>query len=359
MTRHVARRRLTRRSAIGLAAGGWSACRGSRTVAAQDAASSSLGALTDRELAARMFMVPIVDIALSADEASWLRALKPGGVILTQQNFGTPAEVRALVAAIHATNPDWPPLVALDQEGGLVSRIADDPAPDALTLGAMPAAEISRFAGLRAEVLGSYGFDVNFAPVADIAYTADSAVAWRTFGSDPEQVAAAVTAYMTGVQGTSVLHCAKHFPGHGRVAVDSHIALPVLDIGPELWWATDALPFQAAVDASAPTIMLGHLVMPAWDSLPASISAVAVRVLRDDLGFAGVVVSDDLGMGALVEWEPFDVVELAVMAGIDLLLYVTLTAPLPNLIDFLAGRMAIDSDIRAQVVRAVERLRQL
>src|SRR4029078_12734760 len=91
-------------------------------------------------------------------------------------------EVRALVAAIHATNPDLPPLVALYQEGGIVSRIADDPAPDAATLGLLPPEEISAFARRRAETLAGYGFDVNFAPVADVAFTPERFITRRRFG---------------------------------------------------------------------------------------------------------------------------------------------------------------------------------
>src|SRR5215216_4748036 len=129
-----------------------------------------VAAMTLRERAARMFMFPISGTVLSAEDEAWLGALKPAGVILVGSNFGTPEEVQSLVAAIHATNPELPPLVALDQEGGIVSRIADDPAPDAPTMGQLPAAKISALARARAERLAGYGFDVNFAPVADVAF---------------------------------------------------------------------------------------------------------------------------------------------------------------------------------------------
>ena len=206
------------------------------------------------------------------------------------------------MAAIHATNPELPPLVALDQEGGIVSRIADDPAPDAPTMGQLPAAEISALARARAERLAAYGFDVNFAPVADVAFTPDSFMTGRAFGNDPVVVAQDVAAYLAGVDGTGVLHGVKHFPGHGRVSVDSHEALPVLDVDAATWWEEDALPFRVAVEAGVPMVMLGHLAVPSWDELPASLSPEAVRVLREDLGFTGVIVSDDLGMGALATW---------------------------------------------------------
>src|SRR5215211_4981686 len=180
--------------------------------------------MTPRERAARMFMLPIFGTVLSVEDDAWLRALKPAGVILVESNFGTPEEVRALVAAIHATNTELPPLVALDQEGGIVSHISDDPAPDAPTLGQLPPAEIAALARARAATLAEYGFDVNFAPIADVAFNSDSFMIGRAFGDDPVSVAEDVEAYLGGVAESSVLHAVKHFPGHGRVAVDSHEA---------------------------------------------------------------------------------------------------------------------------------------
>jgi beta-N-acetylhexosaminidase len=315
--------------------------------------------MTPRERAARLFMVPISGTALTVEEDTWLRRLKPGGVILVFDNFGAPEEVRALVAAIHATNPTWPPLVALDQEGGLVWRIVDDPAPPAPELALLPPAEIASFARQRAETLAAYGFDVNFAPVADVAWSAESVMAGRAFGDDPQTVARDVAAYLTGAEQSSVRHCAKHFPGHGAVAVDSHEALPVLDVDPARWWDTDALPFRAAVEAGVPMVMLGHLVLPAWDPLPASLSPAAVRVLREDLGFGGAIVSDDLGMGALAGWAPLEAVDLAIDAGVDLLLYVVLTAPLETLIDHVAARSERDAVVRQRIAASVERLLRL
>jgi beta-N-acetylhexosaminidase len=310
-----------------------------------------VAAMTPRERAARMFMFPISGTVLSAQDEAWLRALKPAGVILVGSNFGSPEEVRALAAAIHATNPELPPLVALDQEGGIVSRIADDPAPDAPTMGQLPAAEISALARARAERLAAYGFDVNFAPVADVTFTPDSFMTGRAFGNDPAVVARDVAAYLSGVEGTGVLHGVKHFPGHGRVAADSHEALPVLDVDAATWWEEDALPFRVAVEAGVPIVMLGHLVMPIWDELPASLSPESVRVLREDLGFTGVIVSDDLGMGALAAWTPFQIIDLAVAAGDDLLLFVVTAAEPAALVDHLAA-MIESGDVPAERVAA-------
>jgi beta-N-acetylhexosaminidase len=147
----------------------------------------------------------------------------------------------------------------------------------------------------------------------------------------------------------------KHFPGHGRVSIDSHEALPTLDVDTETWWEIDALPFRVAVEAGVPMVMLGHLVLPAWDDLPASLSSAAVNVLRDDLGFAGVIVSDDLGMGALSAWDLSEIIDLAIAAGNDLLLFVVMAASPDELIDHLvqsidAGNIPIER-VQASVSR--------
>jgi beta-N-acetylhexosaminidase len=280
--------------------------------------------MTVPELAARLFMFPVTGTSLSAEDDAWLRSIKPGGVILVEGNFGGPGEIRSLVASIHATNPGLPPLVALDQEGGIVSRIADDPAPDAPAMGQLPRAEIATFARMRADSLAAYGFDVNFAPVADVASSPESIMSGRAFGDNPEVVAGDVAAYVEGAAGSGVLHCVKHFPGHGRVTLDSHEALPTLVTDEATWRETDALPFQAAVDVGVPMVMLGHLVAPMWDELPAPLSPAAITYLRDVMGFAGVIATDDLLMGALTNWDAYTIVDLALAAGVDLLLYVGL-----------------------------------
>ena len=200
-------------------------------------------------------------------------------------------------------------------------------------------AEISSFARQRAELLETYGFDLNYAPVADVAFTPDSFMAGRTFGDDPGLVADRVVAYLDGVKDTPVLHCVKHFPGHGRVTVDSHEALPVLDVDPATWASAEALPFAAAIADGVPMVMLGHLAVPMWDDLPASLSPEAVAVLREDLGFEGVIVTDDLYMGALQEWQPLEIVDMAIAAGVDLLLYVDLPDAPEALVDHVVSRV--------------------
>lgn len=328
---------LNRRSllALGVAAVG---LRG-QVAAAQEPVDAELAGMTLRQRVARMFIFPVSGPMLTVDEAAWLGDLRPGGVILVERNFGSAEEVRSLTSAIHATAPELPPLVSLDQEGGKVTRLWDDPAPDAPTLGTLSLAEISSFAQQRSDLLAAYGFDLNYAPVADVAFTPDSFMAGRTFGDDPELVAERVVAYLDGVRNTHVLHCVKHFPGHGRVTIDSHQALPVLDIDPATWAAEDALPFAAAIADGVPMVMLGHLAVPMWDDLPASLSPAAVAVLRENLGFEGVVVTDDLFMGALNAWQPLEIVDMAIAAGVDLLLYVDLPDTPDAIVDHVVARI--------------------
>jgi beta-N-acetylhexosaminidase len=353
---YVSAPRLSRRRALALATSGLAVMRTAAARGQETNIESLVAAMAPMEQAARMVMISVAGTSLTAADDARLRALKPGGVILVGENFGTPREVRALVAAIHDTNPALPPLVALDQEGGIVSRIGDDPAPDAPAMGLLSPAEVSALARLRAETLAGYGFDVNFAPVADAALTPDSFMAGRTFGAGPEGVAENVSAYLDGVAGTGVLHCVKHFPGHGRVSVDSHEALPILDVDPAVWWEVDALPFRVAIEVGVPMVMLGHLVVPMWGDLPASLSPEAVRVLRQDLGFGGVVVSDDLGMGALANWGALDIVDLAVAAGNDLLLFIIMQMAAETLVEHLAARVEGGEIAADRVASSVARI---
>ena len=295
---------------------------------------------------------------MTADEAAFLKRVRPGGVILLGANVGAPDAVAAYTAAIRATNPALPPLVAVDQEGGLVARLMNDPAPGAPTLGGLPDANVRALSAARAAHVAAFGFDVNFAPVADVAYLPDSIMAGRAFGDDPALVASKVAAAVSGTRDSGVLHAAKHFPGHGRAALDSHLTLPEIDLSLGEWRETDALPFRAAIDAGVPMVMLGHLLFPRWDAAPASISAFTVDLLRLELGFDGAVVTDDLGFGmsALAALDPLTIVDRAIDAGVDHLLFATPSLPPEELIAHLVGRVESGAVPEARIDASLRRV---
>lgn len=336
--------RLNRRHLIGGAAG----LLASRSLSlpstlAESANTTRINAIIDgmtiEEKAGQLFMIGATGHAYNPMFAATLDKIKPGGVIFLGSNIGTAVELHAFTAAIHRSS-DIPPLIAIDQEGGPVTRLAGDPAPGAVILGQYGQNEVRNLAKLRAEFLNGYGFDVNFAPVADVAYKPTSYMLSRSFGADPSFVAAKVKEVVRGSRSGDLFGAAKHFPGHGRTHTDSHIELPEVKLSPRQWRETDALPFVAAVEAGVEMVMIGHLYYPKWyEDAPTSLSRVAIRILRRELDFTGVVVTDDLGMGALRGIDPFEVVDRAIAAGVDLLLYVSSAVPLTDLVAHVQRRI--------------------
>ncbi len=319
-------------------------------------------ALPLRDRVAQLFVFEAVGMEMTPAYLERLRATKPGGVLFVGPNIGTPDQLASFVAAIKATNPDMPPLVTVDQEGGPVTRVPGDPVPGAAVLGQETDRDVEAGSRVRSELLDDYGFDVNFAPVADVAFEQTSSMADRSFGSDPETVARKVAAVVAGGMGTNVIGAAKHFPGHGRAILDSHYALPRLDVSYAEWLRTDALPFKAAIAAGVPAIMLGHLQFANWDGWgddAASFSPVAVRALREDLGFDGVIVTDDLGMEALSAWDPFDVVDRAIASGVDVLLYARPPAPDADLIDHVVARVTASDISEDRITASLLRLARM
>lgn len=234
----------------------------------------------------------------------WLaRRLRDGlaGVCLFGDNIESPDQVRALTDAVYACNPHA--LIALDEEGGDVTRLhyrTGSPQPGNAWLGRHDDVELTRAAGaaIAAEVL-AVGCNLNFAPSADVnANAANPVIGVRSFGADPSLVARHTAAWVDGHQGAGAAVSVKHFPGHGDTDTDSHLALPVVDLSRAELAARDLVPFAAAVDAGAWTVMTSHILLPQVDaSQPATFSATVLQtMLRDELGFDGVIVSDALDM---------------------------------------------------------------
>jgi len=262
-----------------------------------------------------------------------LRALAEqgiGGLILMGDNIPAGADALAALTAAVQLDPEARTLIAIDEEGGDVQRLPWDPAPGADALRGGTAAEASAAFRTRGEVLAAAGIDVNFGIVADVTDDPDSFISSRVLGPDAASASPLVAGAVQGEQGL-VASTLKHFPGHGQAPGDSHESLPTSPLDLAGWRSIAAPPFQAGIDAGSELVMTGHLVFPAVDPAPASLSAEWHRILREELGFDGVVVTDDLLMlqhNGLEEYQdPGENAIRAVASGSDLLLYVLPSDP--------------------------------
>lgn len=224
-----------------------------------------------------------------------------GGVCLFAENVESPQQLRRLTAEIRASNPHA--LIAIDEEGGDVSRLhaaTGSPYPGNAVLGRLDDVELTASVGAAvAAELRAAGVNLNFAPDADINSDPDNPVIGvRSFGTDAALVARHTAAWVAAHEAEGVAVSAKHFPGHGDTASDSHHALPVVDVPLETLRARELEPFRAAIAAGARTIMSSHILLPQLDpDAPATFSSrILGELLRGELGFTGVVVSDALDM---------------------------------------------------------------
>jgi beta-glucosidase-like glycosyl hydrolase len=219
-----------------------------------------------------------------------------------------------------------PIVIAADLEYGLPMRFSGGTAfPRAFALGRAGRPEwTAQVAAAIARQARQLGIGWNFAPVCDVATNpGNPVIGIRAFGHSVEEALPHIRAWIEATQAEGVWACAKHFPGHGDVVLDSHVALPTVEADREQLWQRELEPFRAAIAAGVAGIMLGHLRVPAlgMEELPASLSAQAVRLLRQELGYDGLIVTDALDMGAITQrWSTAEAVEQALRAGVDLLL---------------------------------------
>ncbi|MER6339090.1 glycoside hydrolase family 3 N-terminal domain-containing protein [Streptomyces tendae] len=244
-------------------------------------------------------------------------------VVLFSRNIVSTEQVARLTAQLRAENPDL--IVAIDEEAGDVTRIESatgSSRPGNFALGTVddPALTEAVAADLGRQ-LRAAGVSLDYAPSADVNSNPDNPIIGvRSFGSDPEVVSRHTTAWIRGLQSSGVAACAKHFPGHGDVAVDSHHDLPAYPAGRDEIAAQALPPFRAAVAAGVRAVMSGHLLVPAYDpDLPATLSLRILHgLLREELGFDGLVVSDAIEMGAVTRRYGIDGATVkAVAAGVD------------------------------------------
>ena len=232
----------------------------------------------------------------------WLKGLLEqglGGVVLFSRNIAEPQQVAALTAALRAEQPDL--LVATDEEGGDVTRLetaSGSSFPGNLALGAVDDPALTRRVGRAiGGELAAAGIDIDLAPVADVLVDPASAIVGvRSFGPDPQLVARHVAAFVEGMQSVGVAACVKHFPGHGETVADSHLELPSSDASLDVLRERALPPFAAAVEAGVRAVMTAHIRFDAFGDEPATWNQALVDLLRTELGFDGVVMTDALEM---------------------------------------------------------------
>ena len=269
-------------------------------------------------------------VELSAVEREQLMHPLTGGVILFARNFASPAQVRALTASIHALRTP-PLLIAVDHEGGRIQRFREGftAIPAMRTLGeqwdrdvAAAARAAKRLGWTLASELRAHGVDFSFTPVVDLDYGRSTVIGDRALHRNPNAIAHLACALAAGLRAGGMSAVGKHFPGHGFVAADSHLEIPVDERSLDVIAAADLVPFCALARQGLEAVMPAHVVYPAVDAEPAGYSRVWLQdILRRRLGFDGMVFSDDLGMaGARGAGDMVARADAAHAAGCDMVL---------------------------------------
>jgi beta-N-acetylhexosaminidase len=305
-------------------------------------------------------MVDVAGKTLAPEDRDVLRHPLVGSVILVTRNYENPEQLAALVDEIRALRAP-PLLVAVDHEGGRVQRFRNgfSVLPPARRIGlefdlnaAQGIAMARSIAWLMAAELRALHIDFSFAPCVDLDYGVSAIIGDRAYHSNPEHVARLALAAVQGMRQAGMAATAKHFPGHGAVVADSHLALPVdrrelTDLAPDL------LPYRRLIPNELAAVMMGHVLFPAVDSVPASFSRRWVgEVLRGELDFRGVVFADDLTMeGASIMGGVVERAEAALEAGCDVLPVCNRRASVVEIIDGLKSLPGPASQLRVRRMR--------
>ena len=283
--------------------------------------------MTLREKVGQLFMIGFDGTDLSPELTSWIQEYQPGGIILFSRNLVNANQIAYLTNALQELASSSPLLMAIDQEGGKVSRLPKGftifpPAATVATCGSPDFAYQS--AAVTAQELRAVGFNMNMAPVLDVnTNPSNPIIGDRAYSGDPEQVCHYANATISGLHDHGVIACGKHFPGHGETTKDSHKELPIVTLSKERLEQVELLPFRSAIAHGLMTMMSAHVHYPALDdTVPATLShTVMTTLLRDELGFSGVILSDDLEMNAIAEHSSMGEAAIrSIQAGVDLIL---------------------------------------
>ena len=275
----------------------------------------------------QLAVVGFAGTSLPPDVGALAREFDLGGVILFKRNVASPEQVADVAVEAQQLAQDLPLWVGVDQEGGRVARLRHPLTewPPMLALGRSGDEKLAlRFAAALAAELRAVGVSIDFAPVLDVLTNPNNpAIGDRALGHRAEDVARIGAAIIKGLQDSGLAACGKHFPGHGDTGVDSHLDLPLVESSPDRLRAVDFVPFRAAIAAGVAAIMTGHLLVPSLDEeRPATLShRVVTGALRGELGFDGLVFTDDMDMKAISGRTTQDrAVVSAIAAGCDVML---------------------------------------
>ncbi len=325
----------------------------------------------------QLIIAGVTDTEVGDDSRHIIADLHIGNIILMGRNFDSPEQVLALTRGLQDLALDAngiPLIIGTDQEGGLVQRASYyagfTPMPPAQLAGAADdPALMERYGQMVGSELAAVGVGLDFAPVFDVNDNPTNPVIGslgRSFGTTPEAVESSALPFLAGLEAAGVIGVGKHFPGHGSTTTDSHLDLPFVDKDRADLEAVDIAPFAAAVEAGIPAIMPAHVVYTALDPvLPATLSApIQTGLLRDQLGFDGVIITDDMGMAGIMQIAPPEESGVrAILAGADMLICVRMDisgACAPEMIEQLhAGLLAAVEDGRLTEKRIDESVRRI
>lgn len=289
--------------------------------------------LTFEEKIGQLFFVGIRGAEIDSDTAALLGDVKPGGICLFSRNIKEVAQTRTLLDAIRKVS-NVEPFLSIDQEGGLVDRfrriMPSAPAASKFT----NVEDVAEFAELTADTLRILGFNMNFAPVVDVIHTEREVVGnglySRAFGKNQADVVELAGTFLNEMQARSIIGCLKHFPGLGASAVDSHEELPQVNIDDPRLNEIDLFPYRELLNEGVEMVMIAHAAYPnlAWQEtdsngklLPSSLNSNFITgLLREELRFTGIAITDDLEMGAIVKnYGIGEACKMAILAGNDML----------------------------------------
>ena len=282
------------------------------------------------KLLGELFIMGVPGFGVEPQVSKFIRECNIGGVLYFSKNFDHPEQIAQFSNELQECRQDLPLWIAVDYEGGRVQRFKKGftRIPDAKTVGSHHSPSLTlALSELIASELKAVGINLNFAPVLDIlTHEQNPVIGDRAFARTAEEVTQMGAAFVAGHLNQGVQPCIKHFPGHGDTETDSHLALPRIDIDKEVLQAREWLPFVRAFKLNCNFVMTAHILNPKLDpNLPATLSKhVVTEILRQELHYRGLVVSDDLDMKAITDhYGAKDAPRMAIEAGCDLLIYRT------------------------------------